>query len=99
MSCTCETKKAVAPFGHRFRMTELGQWRYEPSRKIRRKSNLRPGDIVFFKEPYPPSGLDHVGVYSGRGYLVHASDYFNKVVESKMKYIRGYHGAIRVNPR
>ena len=99
MSCTCETKKAVAPFGHRFGMTELGQWRYEPSRRIRNKSNLRPGDIVFFKEPYPPSGIDHVGVYSGRGMIVHASSYFNKVVESEMRYIKGYYGAIRVNPR
>jgi cell wall-associated NlpC family hydrolase len=99
MSCTCETKKAVAPFGHRFPMTELGQWRYEPSRQIRNKSNLKPGDIVFFREPYPPSGIDHVGVYSGGGNLVHSSSYFNKVVESQMKYIKGYTGAIRVNPR
>ena len=99
MSCTCETKKAVARFGHKFPMTELGQWRYEPSRRVMYKSNLRPGDIVFFKEPYPPSGIDHVGVYSGRGYLVHSSSYFGKVVESQMKYIKGYFGAIRVRPR
>ena len=97
MSCTCETKLAVKPFGHRFPMTEKGQWRYEPSRKIRGKSNLRPGDIVFFREG--GSRITHVGVYSGRGYLVHASSYFGKVVESKMRYIRGFTGAIRVNPR
>ncbi len=97
MSCTCETKKAVKPFGHRFYLSELSQWNYEPSRKIRSKSNLRPGDIVFFREG--GGQITHVGVYSGRGYLVHASSYFNKVVESKMKYIRGFTGAIRVNPR
>ena len=97
MSCTCETKKAVARFGHRFPMTERGQWNYEPSRRVGSKSNLRPGDIVFFREGGGP--ITHVGVYSGRGYLVHASSYFGKVVESKMRYIRGYTGAIRVNPR
>lgn len=97
MSCTCETKKAVKPFGHRFHLSELSQWRYEPSRKIKSKRNLRPGDIVFFREG--GGRITHVGVYSGRGNLVHASSYFNKVVESKMKYIRGFTGAIRVNPR
>ena len=97
MSCTCETKKAVAPFGHKFPMTELGQWKYEPSLRVRLKSNLRPGDIVFFREG--GGRITHVGVYSGRGNLVHASSYFGKVVEGKMKYIRGYTGAIRVNPR
>ena len=96
MSCTCETRKAVKPFGHRFPMTERGQWRYEPSRRVT-KANLRPGDIVFFREG--GGQITHVGVYSGRGNLVHASAYFNKVVESKMKYIRGFTGAIRVNPR
>jgi len=97
MSCTCETKRAVAPFGHRFPMTENGQWNYEPSRKFRSASYLRPGDIVFFREG--GGAITHVGVYSGRGYLVHASSYFGKVVESKIRYIRGYTGAIRVNPR
>jgi cell wall-associated NlpC family hydrolase len=98
MSCTCETRRAVAPFGHTFPMTELGQWRYQPSVRVAR-SNLRPGDIVFYTEPYGPSGLDHVGVYSGRGRIVHSSAYFGKVVESQMKYLKGYYGAIRVRPR
>ncbi len=97
MSCTCLTKRAVAPFGHKFPMTELGQWKYEPSLRVKYKANLRPGDIVFFREG--GGRITHVGVYSGRGNLVHASSYFGKVVESKMKYIRGYTGAIRVNPR
>jgi len=99
MSCTCETRKAVAPFGHKFPMTELGQWRYEPSKRIKYRSDLRPGDIVFFREPYPPTGLDHVGVYSGRGMIVHSSSYWGKVVEREMKWIKGFAGAIRVNPR
>jgi hypothetical protein len=30
---------------------------------------------------------------------VHASAFFGKVVESKMKYIKGYFGAKRLKPR
>jgi len=96
MSCTCLTKSTWARFGHTLPMTEYGQWRYEPSRRIG-YNDLRRGDIVFFAEG--GGSLTHVGIYSGRGNLVHASKYFGKVVESKMRYIRGYSGAIRLNPR
>jgi cell wall-associated NlpC family hydrolase len=95
MSCTCETKKTYKRFGHILPMTEGGQWRYDRSRKIRRKSNLRIGDEVFFKENGRRGGITHVGIYSGNGNIVHASSYFGKVVESKMRYISGYFGAKR----
>lgn len=98
MSCTCLTKRTWAKFGHKLPMTENGQWKYEPSRKVA-KSNLRKGDIVYFKEAGRKRGITHVGIYSGRGNLVHASAYFNKVVESKMRYIKGYFGATRLRPR
>ncbi len=96
MSCTCLTRSTWARFGHRLPMTEYGQWRYEPSKKVP-YSRLRKGDIVFFAEG--GRRLTHVGIYSGRGDLVHASKYFGKVVESQMRYIRGYSGAIRMRPR
>jgi cell wall-associated NlpC family hydrolase len=96
MSCTCLTKSAWGRFGHRLPMDEYGQWRYEPSKRVR-ANDLRPGDIVFFAEG--GGRLTHVGIYSGRGNLVHASRYFGKVVESKMRYIKGYSGAIRLKPR
>lgn len=70
------------------------QWRY--GKKVRRKANLRLGDLVFFKERGRKHPITHVGIYSGRGNLVHASSYYGKVVESKMKYINGYVGARRV---
>ena len=92
-SCTCVTKKAVQPFGHNMPLTERGQWLYDRSRWVS-KSNLRPGDEVFFNEG-GGSRITHVGIYSGNGYIVHASSYFGKVVESKMSYIRGYSGAKR----
>ena len=98
MSCTCLTKKAWARFGHRLSMSEGGQWKYGRARKVA-KSNLRPGDIVFFKEGGPRRGITHVGLYSGGGNIVHASAYFGKVVESKMRYVKGYSGAKRLRPR
>ncbi len=96
-SCTCVTKKSVEPFGHRMSMGEARQWRYNGSRKIR-KSRLRPGDEVFFKEG-GGRRITHVGIYSGNGNIIHASTYFGKVVESKMKYINGYSGAKRFKKR
>jgi len=98
MSCTCLTKKTWARFGHRLSMSEGGQWKYGRASNVA-KSRLRPGDIVFFKEGGPRRGITHVGLYSGRGNLVHASAYFGKVVESKMRYIKGYSGAKRLRPR
>jgi cell wall-associated NlpC family hydrolase len=96
MSCTCLTKRTWAKFGHKLPMTEHGQWK--KGRRVA-KSNLRRGDIVFFKEAGPRKPITHVGIYSGKGNLVHASNYFNKVVESKMRYIKGYYGAKRLRPR
>ena len=98
MSCTCLTKKTWARFGHKLSMSEGGQWKYGRARSVA-KSRLRPGDIVFFKEGGRRRGITHVGLYSGRGKLVHASAYFGKVVESKMRYVKGYSGAKRLRPR
>ena len=98
MSCTCLTKKTWARFGHKLSMSEGRQWGYGRARSVA-KSRLRKGDIVFFKEGGRRRGITHVGLYSGRGNLVHASAYFGKVVESKMRYIKGYSGAKRLRPR
>jgi cell wall-associated NlpC family hydrolase len=96
-SCTCLTKTAVQPFGHRMGMSESGQWRYDRSKRID-KSRLRPGDEVFFKEGRS-NYITHGGIYSGNGRIVHASSYWGKVVEKEMKYIDGYFGAKRFKPR
>jgi len=98
MSCTCLTKMVFRKFGYKLPMSESGQWKYKRGHRVA-KSKVRPGDIVFFKEGGRKRGITHVGIYSGRGNLVHASAYFGKVVESKMKYIKGYSGAKRLRPR
>jgi len=99
MSCTCLTKKVFAKFGNKLPMSEGGQWKYDRGVRKVAKSKLHPGDIVFFKEAGRKKPITHVGIYSGKGNLVHASNYFNKVVESKMKYIHGYFGAKRLRLR
>jgi cell wall-associated NlpC family hydrolase len=60
------------------------------------ESDLRLGDLVFFKERGHDKPITHVGIYSGNGNLVHASKYFGRVVESKMSHMRGYYGAKRL---
>jgi cell wall-associated NlpC family hydrolase len=57
-------------------------------------NDLQPGDLVFFDEE--GTGISHVGIYSGGGYLVHSSAYFGYVVESDMSYIYGYYTARRL---
>jgi cell wall-associated NlpC family hydrolase len=60
------------------------------------QSDLRPGDLVFFKEAGPSHPITHVAIYSGRGNILHASTYWGRVVESPMKYVNGYYGARRL---
>ena len=68
----------------------------EDGKKILRKSNLRRGDLVFhdlnrdgrLDDHYE----DHVSIWAGNGNIVHASSYFDRVVTSEEKYLRGFWG-------
>lgn len=91
MDCTCLTTTVFRKFGRSLPDSPQGLW----DRYGSRVSSPQPGDVVFFSED--GSGrITHVGIYSGSGKLVHASSYFGKVVESQMRYIRGYKGAKRM---
>lgn len=94
--CSCHTKVVFRKFGRSLRDNPPDQWKR--GTRIKKKSNLRPGDLVFFDENRNGrlQPWDHVGIYSGNGNLVHASGYFGEVVESKMKKIKGYWGARRI---
>lgn len=91
--CSCHTKHVFKKWRN-LPDHPAKQWKY--GKRVWKKSNLRPGDLVFFKERGKNNPITHVGIYSGAGNLVHASSYYGKVVESKMKYIKGYHGAKRL---
>jgi cell wall-associated NlpC family hydrolase len=93
--CSCHTKVVFRSFGERMPDNLVKQ--YSEGRHVS-KGRLRPGDLVFFDENrnHKLRPMDHVGIYSGNGYLIHASSYFGEVVETKMKYIHGYWGARRL---
>jgi cell wall-associated NlpC family hydrolase len=96
--CSCHTKVVFRRFDKRLPDSPRYQWRY--GKRIA-KSNRRPGDLIFFDENRNGKleHWDHVGIYSGNGYIVHGSSYYGKVVESKMKYIRGFWGVKRLRLR
>jgi cell wall-associated NlpC family hydrolase len=93
--CSCHTKVVFKELsGKKLPDDPIAQWRLGRSVS---KSELRPGDLVFFKEGRSRS-ITHVGFYSGNGNIVHASGYWGKVVERPMKYVSGYSGAKRIKP-
>jgi cell wall-associated NlpC family hydrolase len=93
--CSCHTRVVFRRFGRTLPDNPPSQWKRG---KRVKKGNLRPGDLVFFDENRNGKlqPWDHVGIYSGHGNLVHASSYYGRVVESKMKRIDGYWGAKRI---
>jgi cell wall-associated NlpC family hydrolase len=92
--CSCTTKLVFKKFGKRLPENPVRQW--NRLNNYVSKAHLRRGDLVFFKEAGRNRPITHVGIYSGHGNLIHASNFFGKVVESKMKYMRGYYGAKRI---
>ncbi|MDP8950175.1 MAG: NlpC/P60 family protein [Actinomycetota bacterium] len=90
--CSCLTSLV---YGKWLEMVDhpVEQWRY--GRQVAR-SNLRPGDLVFFKEAGWSNPITHVGIYSGRGNIIHASSYWGAVVERPMEHVSGYYGAKRL---
>ncbi len=91
MDCDCFTKRTFNDLG-----IPLGWWANQLNYgKPIALSNRRPADLLFFSED--GSGyLTHVGIQSYNGYLLHASNYFGKVVESELKYMRGLYAARRL---
>jgi cell wall-associated NlpC family hydrolase len=58
------------------------------------ESKPAPGNLVFFKEH--GRVITHVGIVTGRGTVIYASSYWNKVTETRIRYIKGYAGAKRL---
>ena len=61
------------------------------------KSNLQPGDVVFFQNTYK-AGLSHVGIYVGDGQFIHAPSSGKVVSYANLYtdyYIAHYYGAVR----
>ena len=69
-------------------LPRTSQAQYRVGKKIS-KSNLKPGDLVFFY-----SGISHVALYAGNGKVIHASRPGKPVHYLKMSYMP-YQGARR----
>jgi len=84
--CSGLTMKSWKSVGVKLPRTSRAQYRV--GKKVK-KSNLRKGDLVFFY-----SGISHVGIYAGKGKIIHASRPGRPVAYIKIKYMP-YAGARR----
>lgn len=92
MDCSCLTRTAYKDATSIDNLPDdpTRQWNY--GRKV---SKPRPGDIVFYKEG--TNTITHNGIYAGNGEIIHASNYFGKVVRKPMRWKGdGYIGARRL---
>jgi NlpC/P60 family len=93
--CSCFTRLVYEQFGKELPDSPIQQY-WHKDRKWVSRANLQRGDLVFFKENGPDNPITHVAMYSGNGYVLHASAYYQSVVEAEMKNIEGYAGARRI---
>jgi cell wall-associated NlpC family hydrolase len=84
--CSGLTGGAWKAAGVKLPRTSQAQYRF--GKKVA-KSDLKPGDLVFFY-----SGISHVGIYAGGGKIIHASRPGQPVQYIKMSYMP-YQGARR----
>ena len=88
LDCSMLTRRVYKQFGVLMPDNPTSQFHY--GRRVR---DPRRGDLVFFRENGRGNGITHVGIYAGKGDILHASSYFDEVVISKMRYLDGYAGA------
>jgi cell wall-associated NlpC family hydrolase len=96
--CSCFTRLVYEHFGKELPDDPIEQY-WDKDRKWIPRTKLQRGDLVFFRENGPDNPITHVAVYSGNGYVLHASAYYayQQVVESKMEHIEGFTGGRRVH--
>ncbi|MFC4104327.1 C40 family peptidase [Micromonospora zhanjiangensis] len=80
------------------RQTAAGQYEFGRKKKLTvPTSKLRPGDLIFFD--WKGDGIDHVGIYAGKGKMVHASSTSGKVKKVTLsKYYRDHMKPYAVRP-
>jgi cell wall-associated NlpC family hydrolase len=64
------------------------------------RGQLRPGDLVFFRNTARRRGITHVGIYIGDGKFIHASSGARRVVVSSLSdpyYAKRFAGARRLS--
>ncbi len=95
--CSGFTMWLYKQFGYSLPHTASGQYAncgYKVSR-----SELQPGDLVFFASPGSGGSINHVGVYIGNGEIIHARYSVGQVYRNSLSenyYSTYYVGAIRI---
>ena len=95
VDCSGLTYAVARELGISLPRTSSDQWGVG---KAVEKGNLKPGDLVFFKNTYR-DGISHVGVYAGGGKFVHAVRSGKPVSVSSLDdgyYVAHWAGAYRV---
>ncbi|HEU5151300.1 MAG TPA: C40 family peptidase [Iamia sp.] len=54
------------------------------------RSELRPGDLVFYSSGGPDGTVSHVALYAGDGRIIHASSSNDEVQEASVDYWKGH---------
>lgn len=89
--CSGLTRAAYARVG--IALPRVAQDQYSASRVHPTWNQLLPGDLVFFGTRH---NLHHVGIYLGRGQMIHAPRTGALIRFNKVHYMSDYFGATRV---
>lgn len=69
MDCSAFTRHIMNKFGVNLPRTAQQQARAGREASL---MDLEPGDLIFFDASRTREGIDHVGLYMGRGYMIHS---------------------------
>ena len=72
MDCSAFTR-AIFRETYGVELPRTSKQMYGVGRTVARRQDLKPGDLVFFKDTYSGPGVSHVGIYLGGGRFAHAS--------------------------
>ncbi len=95
--CSGYTQYVYDKFGYDLSRRAKTQWN-DSDRTIKR-SELLPGDIIFFSKTGKAKDISHVGIYIGDGDMIHASSGSRKIVIADLDvswFKNNYYGAKRI---
>ena len=101
VDCSGLTMLVMRQFGIYFEHSASAQWKSGKGTKIYSRSALRPGDLIFFRDPSVARGkaASHCGIYVGNYQFIHASSSSRKVTYGTIAsgyHSRYYIGGLRV---
>ena len=98
--CSGFTQYVFRQCGISIPRTASTQWNSGLGNRVTNRSNLQPGDLVFFNDPRRNLGraCSHVGIYIGDGRFIHASSSSGVKISSLSEtyYNRYYKGGLHI---